>query len=61
MAVNLHTKYRGKIEQQFTLASLVAGKASQEFDFTDVRTVKSSTIVTQALADYSRTTGFASA
>ena len=61
MAVNLHTKYASAIEQSHTLNSLIAGKLSRQFDFTGVNTIKLSTVVTQALADYSRSTGFATA
>lgn len=61
MTINLHAKYKGDIEQAFTLNSIIAGKLTKQFDFTGVNTIKLSTIVTQDLATYSRSTGFASA
>lgn len=61
MAVNLHSKYRDQIEQQWTLNSLIAGKLSSKYDFTGNRSIKLSSITTQALATYSRSTGFGSA
>lgn len=61
MAINLHTKYAAAIEQAFTLGSLVKGKSSNRFSFTGVRTIRLQSVTTQALADYSRTTGFPTA
>lgn len=54
MAVNLHTKYYDKIIGIFTRGSYFAGCAKGEYNFTGVKTIQIPSIVTQPLADYSR-------
>lgn len=61
MAVNLHTKYRPQIEEEWSLNSIIDGKLTKQFDFTGNKAIRLSTILTQALGDYSRTTGFSTA
>lgn len=57
MAVNLHSKYSNKIEQQFVLQSVIAGKSSDKYNFDGVETIHATSIVTEELGDYSRENG----
>ena len=54
MAINLATKYADKIAKMYTLGSLVAGKASEEWDFSGVKSVKIYTPQTVEPVDYQR-------
>ena len=54
MAINLASKYSDKIASVYTLASLVAGKTSNEYDFSGVKSVKVYTPVTVDPVDYTR-------
>jgi len=54
MAINLATKYADKIANMYTLGSLVADKASKEWDFSGVKSVKIYTPQTVEPVDYSR-------
>lgn len=54
MAVNLHEKYAKEIQTAFVGESFVAGKLSNEYDFTGVKTVKVSTPQTVPMGDYDR-------
>lgn len=54
MAINLATKYADKIASMYTLGSLVADKASKEWDFSGVKAVKIYTPQTVEPVDYQR-------
>ena len=54
MAINLATKYAQKIASMYTLGSLVADKASNEWDFSGVKSVKIYTPQTVEPVDYQR-------
>lgn len=54
MAINLATKYADKIASMYTLGSLVADKASKEWDFSGVKSVKIYTPQTVEPVDYQR-------
>ncbi len=54
MAINLATKYAEKIANMYTLGSLVADKASKEWDFSGVKSVKIYTPQTVEPVDYQR-------
>ncbi len=54
MAINLASKYSGKIAEKFTKESFVAGNASKEYDFAGVRSISVYTPVTVDLNDYKR-------
>ena len=54
MPIYLHERYAKDIDQKFTLESLLAGKCSTKYTFEGVKTVNISTIVPQALNDYTR-------
>ncbi len=55
MAINLASKYDGKIAEKFTKESYVAGNASTEYDFAGVKSVSIYTPQTVDLNDYKRT------
>lgn len=55
MAINLVTKYSSKIEEGFTLNSLVFGKGNAKYDWDGTDTVKSLSPVTVAPSDYDKT------
>lgn len=52
MAINLATRYANKIEEAFTLDSLVFGKGTATYDFSGVKTVKSLSPQTVDPVDY---------
>lgn len=52
MAINLATRYANKIEEAFTLDSLVFGKGTATYDFSGVKTVKSLSPQTVDVVDY---------
>ena len=52
--VNLDTKYSKKIDQAFTIASLLKGRLSAENEFVGARTVRIHNINTVPLNDYNR-------
>ena len=56
MAINLHEKYSGKVQERFYQESLTQSSFSKALDmeFTGVRTVKVSTIGTVPMNDYTR-------
>lgn len=54
MAINLHSKYANKLADAFTRESFTAGKASGEFEFSGVRSIKIMSVQTQPLNDYTR-------
>ncbi len=54
MAINLATKYAENIANMYTLGSLVADKASNEWDFSGVKSVKIYTPQTVEPVDYQR-------
>lgn len=54
MAINLATKYASSIASMYTLGSLVADKASNEWDFSGVKSVKIYTPQTVEPVDYQR-------
>ena len=55
MAINLASKYSGKIAEKFYKESYVAGRANQDYDFVGVKTVKIYTPQTVDLNNYDRT------
>lgn len=55
MAINLVTKYSSKIEEGFTLNSLVFGKGTAKYDWDGTDTVKSLSPITVAPGDYDKT------
>lgn len=55
MAINLATKYSDKIQTRFTHESYIAGKVSQEYEFTGVKGIKVYTPTTVPMNDYNRT------
>jgi hypothetical protein len=55
MAINLAEKYEPEILRKFTADSYLAGKVSNAYTFVGVKTIHISSIVTQSLADYSKT------
>ncbi len=54
MAINLASKYAKRIAEMFTLGSIVAGKCSNEWDFSGVKSVKIYTPQTVEPVDYQR-------
>lgn len=54
MAINLHEKYAKEISTAFTRESLIAGRLSDNFDFTGVKTVNVVTPITVPMVDYTR-------
>lgn len=54
MSINLHTKYAPKIVDKFTHESFLTGRAKGEYDFTGVRTIHISNILTQPLNNYDK-------
>lgn len=54
MAINLVTKYAPKVEERFTLNSLVFGKGTAKYDFTGAKTVKSLSPTPVDLVDYDK-------
>ena len=54
MAINLASKYSGKIAEKFTKESYVAGNASTEYDFAGVKSISIYTPQTVDLNDYKR-------
>lgn len=55
MAINLVTKYSSKIEEGFSLDSLVFGKGTAKYDWDGTDTVKSLSPTTVAPVDYDKT------
>lgn len=55
MAIFVHEKNAKKLAEAFNLASVVAGKTSDEYDWDGVKTIKVMSIITQPLNDYDRT------
>lgn len=55
MAVNLATKYSGKIDQQFYHDSYTEAFVNKDYDFDGVKTVNVYTLTSQAPVDYDRT------
>ena len=55
MAINLASKFSGKIAEKFTKESHVKGNTSEEYDFTGVKTINIYTPVTVPLGNYDRT------
>ena len=54
MAQHLKTKFADKLTQEARVASVVANRFTDEFNFVGAKTVQVSTIVTQPLNDYQR-------
>lgn len=54
MAINYAAKYSSKVDERFTLASLVNAVINKEYDFTGVKTVKVYSIDTAPMNDYQR-------
>lgn len=54
MAINLATKYSGKIAEVFTAGSFIKGKTSTAYDLTGVKTLKVYTPITVPETDYNR-------
>ncbi|MBR5272396.1 MAG: chitobiase/beta-hexosaminidase C-terminal domain-containing protein [Clostridia bacterium] len=54
MAINLHEKYAKEISTVFTRESLIAGRLSDNFDFSGVKTVNVVTPITVPMVDYTR-------
>ena len=54
MAINLASKFSGKIAEKFTKESYVQGNTSNEYDFVGVKTVSIYTPVTVDLSNYDR-------
>lgn len=54
MAINLAAKYSDKIAQVYTASSFIAGKTSNEWDFSGVKSIKIYTPQTVDLVDYTR-------
>ena len=52
--VNLGIKYAKKVDQAFTMQSLIKGRLSNEYDFVGARTVRVHTIKPVPLNDYDR-------
>ncbi len=52
--VHLHEKYSKKLDQAFTLGSVVKGRLNKEEEFVGARTVRISNINTVPLGDYNR-------
>ncbi len=52
MAINLASKYSGKIAEKFTKESFVAGNASKDFDLAGVRSIWVYSPVSVDLNDY---------
>ena len=57
MAINLADKYSKKVEERFSLDSLVAGKTSNDFDWDGVKSIQVYDIETYEPVDYDRTSG----
>lgn len=55
MAINLATKYEGKIAEKFTKESYVKGNTSEEYSFVGVRSINIYTPQTVDLTNYDRT------
>lgn len=55
MAINLATKYSGKIAEKFTKESYVKGNTTEEYDFVGVRSINIYTPTTVPLNTYDRT------
>lgn len=55
VGINLAKKYSNKLAEAFEYSNPLAGKFSDEYKFTGVNTVIVTSIVTEALTDYSRT------
>lgn len=55
MAVNLASKYSGKVDERFKVASKTEPWTSGEYEFLGVQTVKVYNVNTSALNDYDRT------
>ena len=54
MAINLHDTYAKEIQTKFTTESLVAGRLSNDYSWSGVKTVKISTPITVPMTDYVR-------
>lgn len=55
MAINYAEKYSAKVDERFTLGSLVNSIINKDYDFTGVKTVKVYSIATAEMNDYART------
>ena len=55
MAINYAEKYSAKVDERFTLGSLVNAIINKDYDFTGVKTVKVYSIATASMNDYART------
>lgn len=55
MAVNYASKYSGKIQEAFALASLTDAAVNKDYEWSGVNTVNVFTLTTQALGDYTKT------
>lgn len=53
--INLMTKWAGKLAEAFDHESFTAGKASSDYDFVGVKSIRVLSAQTQELNDYSRT------
>lgn len=54
MAQNLATKYSGKVDERFKLASLTQSAVNQDYDWTGVKTVQVYSVDTVAMGNYTR-------
>jgi hypothetical protein len=55
MAINLASKYSGKVDERFRLGALTESAVHQDYDFEGVNTVKVYSISTATMNTYSRT------
>ena len=54
MAINLATKYSGKVDERFKLGALTGSAVNSDYDWIGVNTVKVYSIPTVAMGDYTR-------
>lgn len=55
MSVNLHTKYSKQLTAAFYKPSFLTGRVNDAYEWLGVKTIRVSSIVTQAMNDYTRT------
>ena len=56
MAINLMTKYSGKLVKALEYANVLSGKVSTEFDWNGVKGIYLTSVKTVPLTDYNRAT-----
>lgn len=52
--INLHLKYPKQLAEAFSKPSFLTGKVSERYDWLGVKTIRVSSITTQAMGDYTR-------